>query len=252
MSRMIATFLVAVAISTTGAIAVTQNVRHLVYNFTYTNSTDLTQHTSGINGQDDHTGFGGSQPASGVKDYKTGGGDRGTIVVDVTRVQPDTGLVVEVSEQANDTRSAQPATCVVYGNTTVVCDANKVVNAEEMELLRLLGSNFVDPAQVDAKNHWRVDQSGPNGSDVADFSIGKNDAGKMDIASQRVVKTTGVGAYTITTDGTIVYDFSRTVPTSVVEDQIMRQNGTMGNYTTVHTMTSMTLAQDSAAPSGAP
>jgi hypothetical protein len=252
MKKVVAALGIAIAVSTTSVSAVTQNVRHLVYTFTYTNSTDLTQHTSGINGQDDHTGFGGSQPASGVKDYKTGGGDRGTIVVDVTRVQPDTGLVVEVSEQANDTRSALPATCVVYGNTTVVCDSSKVVNTEEMELLRLLGSNFIDPAQVDSKNHWRVDQSGPNGSDVADFSIGKNDGGKMDITSQRVVKTTGVGAYTITTDGTIAYDFSRTVPTSVVEDQVMRQNGTGGNYTTVHTMTSMTLAQDSAASNGAP
>ena len=168
----------------------------------------------------------------------------------MTRIQPDGGLVVSVSEQANGPRTAVPATCVVYGNTTVVCDSSKVVNAEEMALLRLLGSNFVDPAQIDAKNHWRVDQSSASESDVADFSIGKTDGTTMDITSQRVYKTTGIGLGTTTTNATIVYNFPRALPMSVIEDQVTRQNGSAGDYTTVRTQTSMSLADDSLAKKG--
>jgi hypothetical protein len=236
--------------------------RHLVYNFTYTNSSDQTHHDSGIVNQGDalrhnavvlpSTGGAAGSTSSGVSNYTNSVNDQGTIVVNVTRIQPDGGLVVAVSEQATGPRAALPATCVVYGNTTVVCDSSKLVNAEELALLRLLGSNFIDPAQIDAKNHWRVDQSSASESDVADFSIGKNDGTTMNITSQRVYKTTGIGLGTTTTNATIVYDFPRALPTSVVEDQVTRQNGTAGDYTTVRTQTSMALVEDSLAKKAAP
>ncbi len=232
-------------------------VRHLVYDFTYTNTQTVAQHDSGISSSDQAAstkgmnggsgGLSGSAPASGVSESKNAVGDRGTITVDVIRVEQDTGLVVTVSEQARDSRSAQPATCVVYGSTNVICDSNKQVNTEELALLRLLGSNFVDPAQIDAKNHWRVDQSGPTTSDVADFSIGQNDSGIMQITSLRVLKASGAQGFTSTSDGTITYDYARLIPTAIVEDETLRQSGGMGGYTTVRTQTTLALATDSAA-----
>ncbi len=53
------------------------------------------------------------------------------MIVDVLWKQPDTGLVVRVSEYGLYTRNAPPATCIVYGNTYVTCDPNVTVNPEE-------------------------------------------------------------------------------------------------------------------------
>jgi hypothetical protein len=220
-------------------------VRHLVYAFTYTNTSDLTVHDSGISNGD--AGPGGAAPTSGIQDSFAGNSDKGEVTVDVMRVQPDSGLVVIVSEQARETRSAEPTTCVVYGNTNVICDPNKKINSEEFVLLRLLGTNFVDPAQIDSKNHWRVENTGQQIASVTDYSIGKNDAGIMHISGTWVLKQIGAQPFTTTTDGSIVYDFGRTLPTSIVEDATTREQRQMGQYNVVRTQTSLTLTTDSAA-----
>jgi hypothetical protein len=230
-------------------------LRHLVYDFTYSNSQTQTAHESGISNGDaaPTKGMGGpgslaaAAPASGSAQSTAATSDRGQIVADVMRVQPDGGLIISVSEQANDKRSALPATCVVYGNTNMVCDTSKQINTEELALLRTLGSNFVDLAQIDAKNHWRVDQSGGTSSDVADYSIASSNGNVMKISSLRVLKEQGVQGFTATTNGTITYDAVRLVPTNLVEDEILRQGGGMGSYTEVRTQTSLALVADSAA-----
>jgi len=230
-------------------------VRHLVYDFTYSNTQTQTAHDSGISSSDsDAKGAVGSSgslaaaaPSSGMAQSSAAASDRGQIVVDINRVQPDGGLVVSISENAHDKRSALPATCVVYGNTNMVCDTSKQINTEELALLRVLGSNFVDPAQIDAKNHWRVDQSGATNSDVADYSIAATNGNVMKIASLRVLKETGAQGFTATTNGTITYDAQRLVPLGLIEDEILRQNGGMGSYTEVRTQTGLSLVSDSAA-----
>ena len=70
------------------------------------------------------------------------------------RQQNDGGLIVRISEQGEAIRRAPPATCVVYGNTQVICDPDKTVYPEEYTLLRFLGPKFVDPTQLDANRHW--------------------------------------------------------------------------------------------------
>ncbi len=223
-------------------------IRHLVYAFTYTNTTDLTVHSSGVSGQSNDPGQ--SAPVSGMKDYRNGSTDRGTITVDILRVQPDSGLVVSISEQARDSRSALPATCVVYGNTNLICDPDKRINTEEVSLLRTLGSNFIDASQIDAKNHWQVSSSAPRMSNVADYSIDKNEAGLLHIGVQRVLHQEGVGSFTTTTDGIITYDSARAVPLSIVEDDLTRAQQTMGTYSTDHAQTSLSLTEDSAKKPG--
>ncbi|MBV9270349.1 MAG: hypothetical protein JO165_04590, partial [Candidatus Eremiobacteraeota bacterium] len=95
----------ACALSTTTAFADPASgtpLRHLVYAFTYNVGTTDTIHSSGI---------GGDGPASGMSDYQGGTQDKGTLTVDVMQSATDGGLVVKISEQARDTRSAQPALC---------------------------------------------------------------------------------------------------------------------------------------------
>ena len=106
------------------AAAQTQPLRRLVYTFTWGTSSDLQMQNSGM------TESGGTN-GSGTSDFSGGAQDRGTISVNVIREQSDRGLVISVSEQAQGQRSALPVTCVVFGNTNMLCDPNGKVNAEE-------------------------------------------------------------------------------------------------------------------------
>ena len=223
-------------------------IRHLVYTFDYHASTDVTQHDSGIgtNGG----GLGNTQSSnSGTVDSKGALTDHGTITVDVVSVQADTGLLVRVSESSTKTRTTDPAPCVVYGNTTVVCDPNKTVNPEEMEVIRLLGRDFVSPASIDANNHWRIALNNATGSMTWDFTIGKVTGTTFEITSQRVTKATGAQAFTATADGKMTYDTARTLPTAIEEDETTRSDQGGGTYTTARAQTSFVLTTDSLAGS---
>lgn len=196
-------------------------------------------HTSGI-------AIGGSGGAdSGMVDNTGGSSDKGTIVVDVVREQPDSGLVIVVSEQGQETRKAPPATCVVFNDTTTICDPNQKVTAEELTLLRFLGAHFVDPSNLDAKGHWHVERDGAS-STVADYTISKNNNGVMTIDEVRVVKESSAKPLTTNINSTIGYDFNKNVPTSVTEYSIQRsEQGEQ--YNTVKSETTLSLQTDSMA-----
>jgi hypothetical protein len=218
--------------------------RHLVYAFTYGVSNDTQMHTSGMGDSSANPGV-GPGAASGMVDYTGGNSDKGFITVDVVREQPDSGLVVTVSEQGQETRKAEPATCVVYSDTTIVCDPNKRVLSEELTLLRFLGAHFVDPNSLDSKQHWHVERSGAVSSS-ADYTISKNDNGKLTIEEVRIVDETGSRPMKSNINATIGYDFNRQVPTTV--DEYMIQRSEHGEqYTTVKAQTVLTLQTDSMA-----
>lgn len=217
--------------------------RHLVYTFTYGVSTDTQMHSSGIATTTD-TGTSGSNP-SGITDYTGGSSDKGTITVDVMHEQPDSGLVVVISEQAQDTRKAAPTTCVVFSDTTLICDPNKKVNAEELTLLRFLGTHFVDPNNLDAKSHWHVERDGQV-TTSADYTISKNANGAMTIDEVRLVKIISSSPLTTNVNSTIGYDFTKSIPTAVTEYSIERSE--QGEkYNTVKSETVLTLQSDSLA-----
>lgn len=237
-------FIAASAVSTMPAFAdqapSSAPLRHLVYSFTYNVGTTDSVHSSGI---------GGDGPASGVSDYRGGSEDKGTLTVDVMQAASDGGLVVKVSEKARDTRSAEPALCAVYGVTgSVICDPNAKVNDEEMALLRILGRDFVDPTQFDAKRHWQRGQSGGNINETADYTAGTvNSAGIMDIAMQRVTQVSGAQGYKETTNGTISYNLALSIPTHLTQDAIVRQEQGMGNSHKQETKVDIALISDSMA-----
>ena len=216
--------------------------RRLVYSFTYGTNSDLEVHGSNGYASDTHSGSGSS------RDYVGTIQDKGTITVDVLREQPDTGLVVNVSEQAEQTRKADVATCVVYGNTNIICDPYKTVNSEEYTLLRFLGTRFIDPNQIDAKQHWRIDQGSSGSSMVADYTIRTNAAGVMTIDETRTIKNTG-GASPSDSDvsAKLVYDYNRLAPTSVDEYVTQRLHPSSGQVQTITIQTSLKMVSDSMA-----
>jgi len=237
-------FIAASALSTMSAFAdqapSSAPLRHLVYSFTYNVGTTDSIHSSGISGDG---------PASGVSDYRGGTNDKGTLSIDVMQVANDGGLVVKISEQARETRSAEPALCAVYGVTgSVICDPNAKVNDEEMALLRILGRDFVDPTQFDAKRHWQRGQSGGNITETADYTAGTLDtSGIMPITMQRVTQVSGAQGYKETTNGTINYNIALSIPTHLTQDAIVRQEQGMGNSHRQETKLDISLVSDSMA-----
>ena len=136
-----------------------QSAGTLVYNFTYSANQAIQARDSSDSAQ----GYGGPNANGGNDTLQTNGishyggtlTDKGTMTVDIKGRQADGGLIVSISEQGENLRKAPPATCVVYGNTNVICDPNKTVYTEEYTLLRFLGANFIDPNQIDPNKHWR-------------------------------------------------------------------------------------------------
>lgn len=166
----------------------------------------------------------------------------GKITVNVTGVQPDKGVVLSISEQSND-GSIASASCVVYGNTSFICDPTKHLAPEEYTLLRFLGSNFVDPNQLDAKQHWRVVQNVAGLDQTADYTIQHNDNGALTIAEALVLKPKGGPPTDITS--TIQYDFTHAVPTSVNEHLTQSQSAGAAGDSTDKVHTTLQLVSDS-------
>lgn len=209
-------------------------LRHLAYSFTYTETSDRTQHDSGIGG-----------PASGMADSKSGTSDKGEILVDVMGAAKDTSLVVSISEKARDARSAAPVTCAAFSNTNVICENGKKVNDEELAVLRLLGAKFINTDLIDDKNHWNFGWTSDQLDRSVDFTVNANDNNMLKITEARVEKVKGAQGYTASLDGKITYNLTKVVPVSIEEDTTTRQSIGMGDYDTARTQISLTLESDS-------
>jgi hypothetical protein len=224
----------------------------LVYNFTYSANQDINAKDSANPAEDWHdcTGNAGCNPSnqgSGTSHYEAGLNDKGTMTVDILGKQSDGGLIVSISEAGQQTRRAPPATCVVYGNTRVICDPNKTVYTEEFTLLRFLGQNFVDAANIDAKRHWQVVQDSPTLKVTADYVIGPTTTSDVQISETRKIVTPGQSNVTTDVESKIGYDMSRIVPTTVQEYVTQRQDrGVTGMATTIY-QTTLQLVSDTMA-----
>jgi hypothetical protein len=224
----------------------------LVYNFTYSANQDINAKDSANPAEDwaSCTGGSGCNPAnqgSGTSHYEAGLNDKGTMTVGILGKQSDGGLIVSISEDGQQTRRAPAATCVVYGNTHVICDPNKTVYTEEYTLLRFLGQNFVDPANIDAKRHWQVVQDSPTMNVTADYVIGPTTTSDVQISETRKIRTRGQSDVTTDVETKIGYDMSRIVPATVQEYVTQRQDrGVKGMATTIY-QTTLQLVSDTMA-----
>ena len=224
----------------------------LVYNFTYSANQDINAKDSSNPAEDWHdcTGGAGCNPAnqgSGTSHYEAALDDKGTMTVGILGKQSDGGLIVSISEDGQQTRRAPAATCVVYGNTRVICDPNKTVYTEEYTLLRFLGQNFVDAANIDAKRHWQVVQDSPSMKVTADYVIGPTTTSDVQISETRKIVTPGQSNVTTDVESKIGYDMSRVVPATVAEYVTQRQDrGVKGMATTIY-QTTLQLVSDTMA-----
>lgn len=232
--------LTAALLSSRGVAIAVLTTNHLVYAFTYGSMQD-------IYARDSQNPAEAIDPAdrmgSGTSHYHGSLTDKGTMTVQLLRQQPDGALVLTISEQGETTRRAPPAECVVYDNTSVICDPNKTVYPEEYTLLRFLGRKFVDVSQLDANRHWAItDDSG--GLNVhADYVVNSNDGGKMQITETRTIRQPGGGSQTTDVQTKIGYDSRQLLPTSVDEYVTQRHdNGVTGTTTTIY-QTTLTLLQ---------
>lgn len=219
-----------------------------VYSFTYSSNQNVSARDASDNAEtvDSMSGAlnGGS---NGMSHYRGNLTDRGTMTVQVVRQQPDGGLIVSISEQGEQTRRAPAATCVVYGNTQVICDPNKTVYTEEYTLLRFLGKNFVDPSELDANRHWSI---GGTTDLKADYTIGSNANGMMQISEARHMRASTAGQ-TTDVQTKIGYDFTRAIPTSIDEYVTQRRDsGVSGTSTTIYQTTLSLVSSSSTAATG--
>jgi hypothetical protein len=165
----------------------------------------------------------------------------------VGKPQDDGGQVVTISEAGENIRRAPTATCVVYGNTNVMCDPNKTVYTEEYTLLRFLGSKFVDPNALDKNKHWEVSQDSPAENVTADYSINGNDNGTMQISEVRKIREAKGGSLTTDVQTKIGYNVAKSLPTMVDEYVTQRHdNGVQGTTTTIY-QTTLQLVSDTMA-----
>lgn len=218
----------------------------LVYNFTYSANQAITSRDNNAESVDGQGNFNGS--ANGMNHYGGTLTDKGTMTVKIMGKQPDGGLIVSISEQGETTRKAPAATCVVYGNTNVICDPNKTVYTEEYTLLRFLGANFVDPNQLDAKKHWAIGPSSSMGQTIqADYAISSNNNGSMQIGENRKIVQNGSGKLETDIESKIGYDFNRAVPVSVDEYATQRTDAGVSGTSTTTYQTTLSLVSDSVA-----
>ncbi len=231
----------------TGVASAYSSSTRLVYAFTYSSDQNITARDSANQAQPmDANGAPIGGGGSGASHYHGNLGDKGTITVAIVRQQTDGGLIVNISEQGESIRRAPAATCVVYGNTRVICDPDKTVYPEEYTLLRFLGPQFVDPSQLDANRHWSLTQDAAGESVKAEYTINNNSNGLMQIGEKRTIKQSGTGHLTTDVDTKIGYDFTRSVPTSVDEYATQYTDNGIGGST--RTIYQTTLALISAAP----
>ncbi len=221
-----------------GAAPANKPLRRLVFRFTYGDANQVTTTSSGISS---------SGQGSGINSYVARVSDYGTIHVTVKSAQPNGSLVVSVAEHARNSRSALPATCIVYSDTALLCDHTKKINIEEMELLSYLGQNFVNPVQIDAKGHWGYKVTGAHTSMKSGYTIRSHSGSKFLIDMTRTYEQSGMDAFTSETTGHFTYNAMMTVPTAIVESIVTRRQGSFGKHVTDRTEVSYKLINDSMA-----
>ena len=148
--------------------------------------------------------------------------DVGTILVDVLGFQTDTGTVVRVSEQSKARPDLKPAMCVTYGTGLVQCDAIANVTVEEMCLLRVLGRNFVNWAELDRQRAWHNGAFDGHTRESNDFQITGQTHGLFDIAFKRVLNVPGFDGYVSTTNGHVSYDRDHSAPMTLTQETVTK------------------------------
>ena len=197
-------------------------IRHLDFHFAVTVERDAVTHGSGI-------GAGGGG-ISGVNHARSSEYDEGTIIADVVGVRSDLGLVLNVSEISRRVAPIPQAQCIVWGIGTVVCEPGKQVTSEERGLLRFLGRGFINRSSIDGRGHWNYGVSSKDQSENSDYTLVRDKGDPLQVRFQRVTKAPGPMGFDATTNGTVLYSETLTVPMRIDEDTMLRTQMIDGDY----------------------
>jgi hypothetical protein len=165
----------------------------------------------------------------------------GTIAVRVEREQPGGGLVLAVREVPAPAATADPVTCVAFGDTTVVCDPSRDVTPEVSTLLSALGTGFVDASRLDAARHWRIDPHAAYGT-IEDFSIVHSEGTMFEI-DETGIRTQSGSPLKTTIGAKIEYDMARSIPISL-DASTLEQTRRGAVSETISTHTTLKLQSD--------
>jgi len=202
--------------------ASTAPLRHLRYAFTadYQNLTEA--HYDGTRNS-----------TSGVATGVRGGGRKGTVAVDVVSIAPDGALVVHVSETLqNAPRAGETHTCMVYGNTSVLCPAYDKTTDAEWSLLSYLGREFVDGAPWDAQRHWQHKENTQKFDLTEDFTLtGALTDPSVVVHESKVMKLHDGDFEERIDDVQITYDRTMEIPATVHDEMRRIYNGTSSSST---------------------
>lgn len=220
-------------------LAATSRPRVVVYSYAYaTNETSEAPEAYGVDKMD--PGGGGTFMFRNVNQhYRSPSFDgaavrKGTIGVQILHADSNGGLVLSVSEPAATSMAlADTTTCVVFADTTVVCDPSRTVSPEALTLLRFLGPNFMDASRLDSNRHWHAVSQG-NYATTADYTIGRMDGTKFEINEAAIHALPGRAEKTELA-ATIDYDAARSLPLAVDESTVEHdQRGVVAQTTTTH------------------
>jgi hypothetical protein len=89
-----------------------------------------------------------------------------------------------------------------------------------MCLLRLLGRNFVNWAEVDGHRAWHNGATDGRAQETNDYRIIGQSAKTLDIGFHRVLHVPGADGYVSTTKGRLSYNAASSAPTSVTQETI--------------------------------
>jgi len=182
-------------------------LRHLEYAFSVDYQT-LGQSESGAIG---------TRVGTSLVSYVHGSGRQGKMLVDILAAPKDGGLVIRASEWLqSDPLPSQSFICAVYPDTRVICPPELPVTDAENTVMEFLGRNFINPANLDGANHWKVAFQNSYVSLDSNFVIDEVDTAHLaTITGTSVVKSVDGNGSNWDEKSKIVYDLTKTVPTSI-------------------------------------
>lgn len=237
----------ALLIAAIALLAVAPAPRTVIYEYTYESGTSAeAQKAYGVDKMD--PGGGGTFYFHNVNQhYRSPAFDAaerrsGRIGIQIVREEADGGLVLSVDEPLAGRAADASAgvACVVFGDTTVVCDPNRPLSPEASAIVALLGNDFVDASRLDAARHWRVATAGTYVT-AADFTVNRTTGSTLTIAESAVRMQPGSAGKTQIA-ASIVYDAARSLPVSVDESTLQQVQRAGVVSETISSHTTLTLS----------
>ena len=203
---------------------------------------------------------GGTRPAMVVKGRVvsqgrplTGSGDqhqgaslatKGSITVDVIQATEDSGLVVEVAEDAVDRVRPKVRVGIASDGALFYDPANAPrLSEEEIAVIHWLARGFYGDHPTTVGTSWIVDQSANGHTDVERYHVMAKEASHVTLGYELEQKMTLASGYSGMREGSLVYDVAMVVPVKASFESVARRQ-VGDSYDTLRTSVILTLTAD--------